>query len=100
VPHLEVDVGDGLAGIDVDDLVVEHNVDTLLVLDDVAADVLAGDVVGTLGDLGGEDARVLRAEEGGGVGVCGVAEVGLVVAGGKDGGEVALLDVDLQSSVS
>lgn len=44
VPHLEVDVGDGLASVNVDDLVVKDDVDTLLLLDDVAADILARDV--------------------------------------------------------
>lgn len=44
VPHLEVDVGDGLAGVDVNDLVVEDDVDTLLLLDEVAADIFTSDV--------------------------------------------------------
>jgi hypothetical protein len=44
VPHLEVDVRDRLAGIDVDDLVVDDGVDTSLVLSDVAADVLATNI--------------------------------------------------------
>jgi hypothetical protein len=44
VPHLEVDVGDGLAGVDINDLVVNDGVNTLLVLADITTDVLATDV--------------------------------------------------------
>lgn len=44
VPHLEVDVGDGIAGLDIDDLVVEDNVESILLLDDVFSDILASDV--------------------------------------------------------
>lgn len=50
VPHLEVDVGDRLAGVDIDDLVVENGVDAVLVLADVAADVLASNIVGYTGE--------------------------------------------------
>lgn len=45
VPHLDVDVSNGLAGIDVDYLVVDYGVDTGLVLDDVLTDILAPDVL-------------------------------------------------------
>lgn len=44
VPHFHVDVGDGLARVDVDDLVVEDCVDSGLFLDDVLADVFTTDV--------------------------------------------------------
>jgi hypothetical protein len=44
VPHLDVDLGHGLAGRHVNDLVVEEEGHTGLVLDEVLADVLAGDV--------------------------------------------------------
>lgn len=43
-PGLKGNVGEGLAGGGVDDLDVENDVDALLVLGDVGADVLAGDV--------------------------------------------------------
>ena len=48
-----------------------------------------------MGDLGSQDARVVAAEEGSGVGVQGVAEVGLVVGSGQDAGGITLLDVAL-----
>lgn len=44
VPNLDVEVGDRVARRDVDDLVVEEEGDAGLGLDDVLADVLAGDV--------------------------------------------------------
>lgn len=44
VPHLQVDVGDGVAGLDVNDLVVNDDINTGLVLDHVASDVLATNV--------------------------------------------------------
>ncbi len=47
VPHLQVDVGDGVAGVDVNDLVVNDGIDTTLFLDDVASDVLATNVYKT-----------------------------------------------------
>jgi len=44
VPHLEVNVGDWIAGFDVDDLVIEDNVETLLIFNDVLTNVFAGHV--------------------------------------------------------
>lgn len=44
VPHFDVDVGDGLARVDVDDLVVEDCVDAGLLLDDVLADVFTTNI--------------------------------------------------------
>jgi hypothetical protein len=44
VPHLEIDLRHGLAGVDVDDLIVEDNTNALLLLDDILSDVLATDI--------------------------------------------------------
>lgn len=44
VPHLEVDIRDGLASVDINDLVVKDDIQTTLLLDDVLADILASNV--------------------------------------------------------
>lgn len=44
MPEVKVDLGNGLAGVGVDELDVQVEGDTLLVLLDVVADQLAGDV--------------------------------------------------------
>lgn len=44
MPHLKVDIGNGLAGVNVNDLVVDDSVDTLLVLTEVTTDILATNV--------------------------------------------------------
>ena len=44
VPDLQVQIRDGLAGVDVNDLVVEDDVDTLLLLDDVVVDEFSSNV--------------------------------------------------------
>lgn len=90
VPHLKVDVGNGLARVYVDDLVVDGGGDTLLVIDDVLADVLATHVVRSLGDIGGEDTAGVAAEQGACVRVGSVAEARLVVVGGEDAVECSL----------
>ena len=82
-PDLNVDVGDGLAGVDVDDLRVHAHEEALLILDVVIADELAADIchavsnsppipgcsrsisrtVGALGGLGAEHAGVDALEQ-------------------------------------
>lgn len=99
VPHLEVDIGDGVTGLDIDDLVVNQRVDTLLGLADILADVLAADIVGALGDIGGQDAGRVAGEERGRAGVGGVAEASGVVVGGQNGVKVPLrLETALSTS--
>jgi hypothetical protein len=44
VPHLEVDVGDWVAGLNVNDLVVEDNAEALLFFNNVLADVFSCDI--------------------------------------------------------
>jgi hypothetical protein len=44
VPHLEVDIGNRVASLDVDDLVVEDDVESALLFDDVLSDVLTSNV--------------------------------------------------------
>lgn len=44
VPHLEVDVGDWVAGLNVDDLVVEDNTETLLFFHNVLADIFSSHI--------------------------------------------------------
>lgn len=73
VPDLEIEVRDGLAGVNIDNLVVEKEVDTLLVLGEVFANVLATDIIGSLGDIGGQNARIIASKEGGSVGIGSVA---------------------------
>lgn len=65
VPDVDGDLGDGIAGVDVDVLDLEEDGDTVaeLGLDDVGAHVLADDVVGAVGDLRGEDAGGVGAED-------------------------------------
>lgn len=62
VPVVYVDIWDRLAGVDIDDLDVDGQRHTLLVLGDVFADILALDVVRTLGNLGYKDARAIAEE--------------------------------------
>lgn len=90
VPHLEVDVGHRLAGVDIDDLVVQDSVDSLLGLADIPSDVLATDIVRALSDVGGQNAGRVGGEEGRRVVVGGVAKVGGVVVGSQDGVKVPL----------
>lgn len=62
-PDLGIRPLDGLAGLDVENLELKVQRDTSLVLGHVLADVLAGDVVGSLGDLGAEDTRAVAGED-------------------------------------
>lgn len=99
VPHLKVDVGHGLASVDIDNLVVQDGVDTLLGLADIATNVLATDIVGTLSNVRGQDAGCIASEEGRCVSVGSVAKVCGVVVGGQDSVEVPLrLQTTLRSS--
>lgn len=72
MPDFDHGVWNGLAGGDVDDLGVEDKVDTVLVFPDVLADILASDVVWSLGDFWGEDAGAVAGEEDGLLGGVGV----------------------------
>lgn len=69
VPEVGVDLGDGFAGVDIDQLDVEVQGYTGLVLDQVLADEFTGDKVRTLGDLGLHDAGAAVLEELAGVAV-------------------------------
>lgn len=105
VPQLEVDRGDRLAGVDVDDLDVKVQRNTLLLLGYVFTNELALDPVRALCDLRSEDARVVARKKSGGVGVGrDTSQVGSV-RGGQDsvqvtGSEVVLLCRTSQSSTS
>lgn len=84
-PDLKVDVGNGLAGLDIVDLEVEGKIDTGLVLGDVLADILASDVVGAFSNLRAEEAEVGASEDLGGGSLKSVSGVGLVGATGING---------------
>lgn len=88
MPPLEEDFRNRLAGVDVDDLNVDGHRNTLLILGNVLADILAGNVVRALGNFGSKDAGSVVGEENRWVGVdSDVSEVGLVVSG-QDGVEI------------
>lgn len=72
-PDLGVDASEGLAGLDVNELLLDGDRNTLLVLTDVAADVLAGDPVGSGFTLsaGSEEADLLVVVEDLGLGGAG-----------------------------
>lgn len=63
VPDFEDGVGDGLAGLDVENLGVENHGNTFLVFADVLTDEFPLDPVWSLSDFWGEDARAVRSEE-------------------------------------
>lgn len=92
---LEVGADDGLAGLHIDDLEVVVDGDTLLVVDEVLADVLTGDVVGATLSLGSQNARGVRRKDIGLGGVESKTSVCGVVVGGKDSGQITGLDVAL-----
>lgn len=102
VPELEVNLGNRLAGVDVDNLDVKVQRHSLLILGNVAADQLALDPVRALSNLGSEDAGVVASEEGSRVSVDGDAgEVG-GVGSSEDGvhvtsSEVVLICINGQS---
>lgn len=89
VPEIGVDIGDGLAGVGVDQLDVYVEGDTLLVLDDVLTDEFAGDVVRALSDIGAEDASSLGSEQDAGVSGSADTNQGGVVVGVQDAVEGA-----------
>ena len=92
VPEVGIDLRDGLAGVDIDQLDVEVQGHTGLVLDEVLADELTGDVVRALGDLGLHDAGAAVPEELAGVAIE-VDGLVRVVVGGQHLVEVAHLEV-------
>lgn len=92
---LEVGADDGLAGLQVDDLEVVVDGDTLLVVDEILTDVLAGDVVGATLSLRSQNAGGVRSKDICLRGVEGEASVCGVVVGGKDSGQITGLDVAL-----
>lgn len=63
VPDISPDIGEGLAGRDVDELDVGHDGNTLLVVDQVRADVLAKDVERANLALGVEDGASVVSED-------------------------------------
>ena len=97
VPELQVYLGHRFARVDVDDLVFDHGVDALLVLADVAADLFARDVVGTLSEVRGQKARTVGSEQYGGVGRGRVAKSRLIVVSREDAVEVLLVEVSLDA---
>lgn len=90
MPHLQVHVGNRLASVHIDDLVVNNSVNALLGLDDVLADVFSSNIVGALGDIWGEDAAGVAAEQDACIRAGSVSKTGLVVVGGEDAVECAL----------
>ena len=77
-PEIDHAVDNRLAGGHVDDLEVDDHLDTLLVFDQVAADVLSAGVVWALGDLRAEDAGVVAREDGGLRGEWRIVDVGMM----------------------
>ena len=69
VPHVPVKLGNGLAGVDIDELSVHIVHDTRFVVDDVLTVVLALDPERANFTLRGEDAGLISSEESGDVGV-------------------------------
>lgn len=63
VPEVEVDVGHGLAGVDIDDLDIHSHGHTDLVLSHVLADEIARNVVGTLSHFWNQDTAAVAFEE-------------------------------------
>lgn len=114
VPHLEVDIGDGITSLDVDDLIVEDDVEALLVFDKVLTDILAGDIypalalptetnhelltVRTLGDLRSQDARVDACEKGSRISAPGEPLISLVMRSGQNLIGISLLQSTLLAS--
>jgi hypothetical protein len=95
VPQLKINRGNGLTGVDIDDLDVEVERNTLLVLRDVLTDQLALDPVGALSDLRGENAGVVAGEEDGRVGVGSDAGQVGSVGSSEDGVQVTSTEVVL-----
>ena len=92
VPHLKIDVGDGLASVNIDNLVVKNGGYTFLAFHEVTTDPLSTNIIRALGDLGGQDARAVTFEKGSGISVESVSLQGGVVVGGNDSVKVALCE--------
>ncbi|KAI6753732.1 hypothetical protein HG531_005901 [Fusarium graminearum] len=90
VPNIEIQLWYRLAGLDVDDLVVEDEVNTLLVLLEVATNGLTTDVLEF--NLGGQNARVLSSKQSLGRCVGRITQVGLIVVRVEHVLEITLLD--------
>lgn len=96
VPDVDVEATDRLAGVDVDVLDVEVEVDAGLTLFDVRAHKLTEDVVGSSGDFRSEYAGGVGGEDGCGVGVEGVVELAChVVVHGFESLEVGEITAEL-----
>lgn len=91
-PEIDHAVYNGLAGGHVDDLDVDDHLDTLLVFNQVAADVLSAGVVWALGDLRAEDAGVIAGEDGGLRGEGRVVDIGMM-GGVQNGSSVSCTEV-------
>lgn len=92
MPHLKVNIRDRLAGVDVNDLVVNQGGYTFLIFHQVATNPLSADIIGALGNFRSQDTRAIAVEESAGVGVQSVSLRGSIVVGSEDGVEVALRD--------
>jgi hypothetical protein len=90
VPHLKIHPRDGVAGIDIDYLVVKNDVDTLLILNDIAANVFSADIVRSLSDLRGQHTRVVAREHCRSINVQRIAELSSVVRSSQNAGSIAL----------
>lgn len=89
VPQLDVDRGNRLAGVDINDLDVEVQRYTFLILGNVLTDQLALDPIGSLSYIWRKDAGVVAGEEDGGIGISGdPSQVG-GVGGAKDSVKIA-----------
>jgi hypothetical protein len=72
MPDVYQDILKGLAGLDVEDLNIENQLDTRLCasLSQIRANELAGDVIGALRDLWGKDAGLIAGKDGVEIGLC------------------------------
>ena len=99
MPCLEIDLGDRLTSIDIDDLNVEGERHTRLTIRHVIADKFTGNPVRALSHLRRENAAVVAREEKRRVRIgSDTSEIGLVVSG-KDGIEIAGLKIWLRCTV-
>lgn len=99
MPHFEIDAWDRVASVDVDDLVVKNDVDALLLFDDIATDILSADVVWALGDLRGQDARVVPREDGRSICAERISKISSIVRSGQDTGSITLSESSCESSM-
>lgn len=117
VPHLQVDIGDRVAGFDVNNLVVEDDVETLLIFNDVLTNVFAGHIwiilanvpetkrernsftVRTLSNLGSQNTRVDAGKQDRRGSARAEALRSLVVRSVQGGISIALLQASLLASL-